>query len=480
MAIVALVVAGAMGVAAYEFRKRQLVSDFQTFVRGVAGTAALSLHGEDIAAVHDNADTTAPAFTRPKNVLARVRDINGLSDREVTVLRPTSADSFSERGDGQTEFVVMLQPEVCVGSPYMIPAQNRAAIGDAWKNGEPRSTGLYTDEHGSWISGYAPIMDAAGKPVAIVQVDAELTRLMAKLHSEQLLALAIGAGAFALAMAPGLLLAGSVTRGLRRLSEGIRRFQAGDYESRVSISTHDEIREVGEVFNDMIVSLAERLALLPYVSRFTAEAVRKGRSDPSWLMGTEQRVVVLFADLRGFTRFSEDREATRLVRELNGLLAVQAEIVISAGGDVDKFIGDRVMAVFLDQASDESVRQQQAAMPLRDAAARAFGCASDLIRQVRAVTDANAWELGLGVGLHVGEAVVGSIGSDQRRDFTAVGHTVNLASRLCDHAPAWEVLASEAFYSLLDDPARANCRRTEPMHFKNVAQPVATWACSPA
>ena len=100
---------------------------------------------------------------------------------------------------------------------------------------------------------------------------------------------------------------------MNKLTDGIRRFQYGQYDVRVVVESKDEIQRVGEVFNEMIASVAERLALIPYVSRFTAEAVRRGREDPSWLSGMEQDVVVLFADLRGFTRFSEDREASRVV-----------------------------------------------------------------------------------------------------------------------------------------------------------------------
>src|SRR5205085_2317249 len=107
-------------------------------------------------------------------------------------------------------------------------------------------------------------------------------------------------------------------------------FRAGEHEVQVALRTGDEIEELGSVFNEMILSLREKLALLPYVSRFTAEAVRRSRDDPSWLTGSEQQVIVLFADLRGFTTFSESRDASVLVRELNGLLAVEADVVVSA------------------------------------------------------------------------------------------------------------------------------------------------------
>jgi adenylate cyclase len=148
------------------------------------------------------------------------------------------------------------------------------------------------------------------------------------------------------------------------------------------------------------------------------------------------------------------------VRELNRLLAVQADAVVSAGGDVDKFIGDAVMAVFLGG---------------EDSAEKVFACAQQLIIAIRQEIEAEGWSLALGVGIHRGSAVVGSIGSDTRRDFTAIGHTVNLASRLCDRAEKWQILVSEPFYEMLPRETQAVFERTEPMEFKHVAQAVATY-----
>lgn len=455
MATVAALVVTAILATNFHFRRAQLLQEFQAFVRGTAGTTALALAGDEISAIRAPKDDATPAFQKARNILHQSRQVNRLAENEMYILRPISMATPFE-----TEFVVMLQNKTFIGSRYTVPAGNRARFFEAWQTKAPTSSDSYEDENGSWISGYAPILNRAGEPIAMLEVDARTSRFIARQQAELLLALAIGCGAFLVAMIPGLLLARNVTRGLNKLSDGIRRFQSGEDNVQVQVSTGDELQQLGKVFNEMIISLGEKLALLPYVSRFTAEAVRRSREDPQWLAGMEQEVIVLFADLRGFTSWCETREATFLVRELNRLLAVQADAVVSAGGDVDKFIGDAVMAVFLGG---------------EEAAEKVFACARELVAAIQREIEAESWPLALGVGIHRGRAVVGSIGSDTRRDFTAIGHTVNLASRLCDRAGKWQILVSEPYYEMLSAETRAIFERTEPMEFKHVSRAVATY-----
>ena len=388
--VAALVVAAILGTN-FHFRRAQLLQEFQAFVRGTAGTTALALDGDAISSIHSPNDATSNAFQKARKILEQSRLINHLAENEIYILRPVGAVTPFE-----TEFVVMLQKKTFIGSRYTLPPANRAPFLEAWKTKLPTSSDIYEDENGRWISGYAPILNRAGEPVAMIEADARISRFINRQREEVLLALAIGGGAFLIAMIPGLLLARNITRGLNKLSAGIRRFQSGEHDVQVQVSTGDELQHLGSVFNEMIISLGEKLALLPYVSRFTAEAVRRSREDPQWLAGMEQEVIVLFADLRGFTSWCETREASFLVRELNRLLAVQADAVVSAGGDVDKFIGDAVMAVFLGgEGSAEKV----------------FACARELVVAIRQEIEAEGWPLALGVGIHRGRAVVGSIGS---------------------------------------------------------------------
>lgn len=454
---VALVIAAAMVVTDYWYRKKQLKQDFQVVVRSVAGTAALSLSGEEIMTIRSNADVTSEAFRKARAHLEKVRAINHLTEREIYILRPVAWNRF------ETEFVVMLHENPFVGDRYTILEQNREPFYLALTRYQPQHTDIYSDAHGTWISGYAPIFDNEGKAVAVVEVDAEISKFLARLRKELATSVAIGLDALAVALIPVIIFARRLTRGITDLSAGIQRFQKGEHDVQVKVDSRDEVRELAEVFNQMVLSLREKLALLPFVSRFTAEAVRRSQQDPSWLSGSEHDVVVIFADLRGFTRFSEKREAKGLVHELNRLLGVQAEVVLSAGGDVDKFVGDAIMAVFFDE---------------KDGPVKAFACAKEMLRRVHQETTANGWSLGLGIGVHCGRVVVGSIGSDTRRDFTAIGHTVNLASRLCDKAEAWQILVSEDFRKSLPADTQDDFLKTEPIQFKNVQQSVTTYVFS--
>ncbi len=456
MGVVALTTATAFILPAFHVRKKAVLSDFQIFVRSVAGTTALAINGSSLGAIRTNEDVAGSAFQNARSVLDRSRAVNNLRNEEIYILRPLSASS-------ETEFIVMLQQKTFVGDHYRVLDENKAALAEAWATGRATNTGLYEDPHGRWISGYAPILGGDGKPVAIIEVDAEVSRYYAELDRSLWMSLGIGGIALLVGMLPGLWLAGGITRGLQRLTMGIQRFRAGDTAVQVTAESNDEVGILSTAFNDLFEGLQEKLALLPYVSRLNAEAVQRSRTDPAWLMGREQDVMVLFADIRGFTSFAEDRDAQALVRELNQLLSVQADVVISAGGDVDKFIGDAIMAVFLDST---------------DNAEQVFACAQKLIERTRSEITVQGWPLALGIGIHRGLAVVGSIGSATRRDFTAIGHTTNLSARLCSQAGPWEILCTEAFHASLSARSQAEFRLTEPMQFKNVQHPVTTYSCA--
>jgi len=151
---------------------------------------------------------------------------------------------------------------------------------------------------------------------------------------------------------------------------------------------------------------------------------RDGYAQPSYLAGQERTIAVLFADLRSFTGIAEKKLPYDLVFLLNSYFETVGEAITEAGGRVDKFIGDGVMALFgIDAGPEEGCRQ-------------ALTAAKRMVEQVEALSQALAEDLPeplrIGIGIHCGPAVVGRMGYGETVHLTAIGDTVNVASRLQD------------------------------------------------
>lgn len=162
-----------------------------------------------------------------------------------------------------------------------------------------------------------------------------------------------------------------------------------------------------------------------FVSRDVADAMIE--NPEQWretAAGVKRRVVVLFSDVRGFTERSELTDPGDLVRQLNEYLTSMVEVIFRHGGTLDKFIGDAVMAHWgaLGGGSEED-HARKAVLAARDMIAV-------LARMNATWQAAGKAPFQIGVGMHLGEAVAGEIGSPDRTEFGVIGDTVNLASRL--------------------------------------------------
>ncbi|HUS15885.1 MAG TPA: response regulator [Chloroflexia bacterium] len=177
-----------------------------------------------------------------------------------------------------------------------------------------------------------------------------------------------------------------------------------------------------------------------HYGRYVAPAIAAelaGRTAPSLTQAApvEVNLVVLFADLRGFTSLTEGLSPQVLVDEvLNPYFTRMTEVVHAYDGMVDKFLGDGVMALFGVPTTrpDDSARAITAGLAMQETF-------TDLRQTWQRHLDR---DIGMGVGLAYGKAVVGTIGSPQRMDYTAIGTVVNIASRITDMTPSGEVWAT--------------------------------------
>ncbi|MHB8757101.1 MAG: adenylate/guanylate cyclase domain-containing protein, partial [Bacillota bacterium] len=168
-----------------------------------------------------------------------------------------------------------------------------------------------------------------------------------------------------------------------------------------------------------------------YVSREVAVALRD-HPELVKLGGEEAEVTVLFADLRGFTGLAERLPPARLVEVLNGYLSAMAGAVFEAGGTLDKYTGDGLMAFF-----NAPIRQDNHA----ERAVRAAVEIRRRVAEVRQGLEVPGKAPEVGVGLNTGTALVGNIGTRERLEYTVIGDEVNLAARLKDMAGPGEILA---------------------------------------
>lgn len=200
-------------------------------------------------------------------------------------------------------------------------------------------------------------------------------------------------------------------------------------------------------------------------SRFLPEyVVKQMLENPNSfkLGGVTQTVTVLFADIRGFTRISEHAVPEKIVQLLNRYFSAMTDIIFAHGGTLDKYLGDGLMALF--GAPTETPKD----------AANAVSAAVAMQRRMLSINDelrAEGYpEIGIGIGLHTGEAIVGYIGSERRSEYTAIGDTVNTASRLESNAKGGQILISEVAANAAH--TRYQLLPREPISVKNREQPV--------
>jgi len=186
------------------------------------------------------------------------------------------------------------------------------------------------------------------------------------------------------------------------------------------------------------------------------------------LGGETLTVTVLFSDIRNFTTIAEKLSAHEVVEMLNAYFTRACEPILAEGGSVDKFIGDAVMALFGAPAAhhDHARRALRAALAMAEQA-QAF---REWMR--RRFPDRGLPEFAIGVGLHTGEAVIGDIGTPKRSDFTAIGDTVNAASRLegATKQLACVIAASEATLRAAGEGIRTG--KMETLQVKGRAEPI--------
>jgi adenylate cyclase len=245
----------------------------------------------------------------------------------------------------------------------------------------------------------------------------------------------IGIALLVIAGLLGIVVAAAVTMGMvrpvRRLLAGTAAVERGALDTVIPVTSTDEIGRLTASFNTMVGELRVKAQIRETFGKYVDPRIVEGLIDRPELAdpkGARRQMTILFCDMQGFTSFSEGMTPAGLVTVMNRYLTVLSEPVRRNSGIIDKYIGDAIMAFWGQPftAADEHGRLACLAAIEMIATLPAFQAElPDLMGLRRGVPRVN-----VRIGIATGEVVVGNIGSEQTRNYTVIGDTVNIASRL--------------------------------------------------
>jgi adenylate cyclase len=201
---------------------------------------------------------------------------------------------------------------------------------------------------------------------------------------------------------------------------------------------------------------------LSALERFLSPAISKkiaAEAADIRLGGESQRITLLFADVRGFTTMAEKMKPREAVEVLNEFFARMTNVIFEHDGTLDKYLGDGLMALF------------GAPFALQNDAEAAVRAAVDMQKNLAELNKMSGKPpLNIGIGIHTGEAVVGFLGTERRMDYTAIGDTVNVASRLTSQAGPGQIVISSATQAQVG--REISCCPLSAMKLKGRAEPI--------
>jgi serine/threonine-protein kinase len=311
----------------------------------------------------------------------------------------------------------------------------------------------------TYQAAFAPLETASGETVGLFAALRSRDRELAGFRTFQRSVLLAGLLGIGLAIVASHLVARGIARPLRKLVTVTDRIREGDYSSEVEAPSGGEIGALASAYRSLLGELREKQVMEKYLSRSAAEMLQKTDATPP---GTGERrpVTVLFSDLKTHAAFQNGGESPEeVLSRVNHSLSRQAELVERYGGQVDKFVGDRMMAVFKGE----------------DRVWPAIRCAISIQQLLEAEGD-KVEPLVPGIGLSTGEAVFGAVGSASRLDYSLLGRTVHVAGRLADEALPGDVLLSAEAYAKVHD--RFSAEPLPPLKLQGIQEAVPVYSLS--
>lgn len=305
-----------------------------------------------------------------------------------------------------------------------------------------------------------------GKDLGEVNVGISLDFIEKQIRKEALFVLFMTIIVVFVGLLAAIVLGIGFSRPISKLVLATREIGKGNYEYNVNVPQNDELGDLAESFNSMAKELWTKSLMQSSFGKYVSPEVLKmilANPEDSWLKGTRSEATVLFTDIRGFTAYSETKEPEEIVEALNEYFAIATEYVLKHGGHVDKFIGDAVLGVFGVPVfhEDHSERAVRASFEMQ------------LALKEASKERNNPLLANIGIGINSGVLVSGNLGSESKMEYTVIGDTVNVASRLNGLAKSGEVVVSKGIYEKLKDVITVEA--LPPQKIKGKTEPVETF-----
>jgi len=253
-----------------------------------------------------------------------------------------------------------------------------------------------------------------------------------------------------------------VTQPILQLTEASSEITKGNLDIHLNIQTNDEIQNLANHFNTMLAWLREKNKLQKFVSNSTVHMIKNSSYEPSPLGGEYKEMSFLFADIRNFTALNETKTPQEVIEIVNSYFALQAKIIEKNGGDIDKFIGDEIMASF--SGENASYRAIESALEIQEA----------IIQHNKQRKEQNKTICSVGIGISKGRVIVGNVGYNDHMDYTAIGLAVNMTARLCSYAKGGEIIIDKKTFNNAGYQCHYNM--TQALQLKGITQSVTAYS----
>lgn len=429
----------------------EFFQQLRSHVKSIAATTAVFVDGDTLNEFKTAEDTKSLAYAALMQKLRKARNANRRNDvylKYLYISRPNPQDPH--------KFIFIIDAEedpknVSVFGDENVGATNAFLYDHLNAPYSPKK--LVKDQWGEWITGYAPVYDSKTNYAATVGAD--ISSNLVRKYFNRLFALTFPSflGSLFIALIAATLFSSKAVASLNAIYIAAIEIGKGHFDYRTTLNTKDEFGDVAREMNKMAEQLQEqelfKSGASHYISQHLLEKISKAKGHIK-LRGERRKITVLFADIKDFTILSEKIAPEVVVSLLNDYFTEMIDIILKYNGTIDNLIGDGIMAEFGIPLDDPEQERNSVI------AAREMHRTFNKLRQ--------KWEeqikvpLKMEIGIHSGEAIVGSIGDQQQRMvYTAIGDTVNTAARLKQIAKEklYPLIVSETTFKALNNEFRS-------------------------